>query len=249
MAEAGYHGDRAEAHRAHDGFFVEDVEVVAVSAAAHEHEARKAADAPRALEGRRNFLGRAYALHEAGDYDYLGARVAQGVKLEHVLERRAGRRGYDGDALGIARQRAFEAEIEYPLAFKLHAQRLFRTRLRPRAEREQTHGVYLVRAARAVDVDLAAHEHLVAVLRPDEHGARVGAEEHARDARIFSEQSKICVAAGVQFEAQQFAAHGKILKRRFAEESLLDGGRHLVDRDYFIVCYHPNRALCGRARR
>ena len=39
----------------------------------------------------------------------------------------------DGDALGIARQRTLEPEVEYSFALKLHAQRLFRTRLRPRA--------------------------------------------------------------------------------------------------------------------
>ena len=191
--------------RARDDLLVEGPQVLEAAAAAREQDHVEAAQAVERADALRDLGRGALALDERGVDEHLEVGVARAQHAQDVAQHGAGGRGHDADPARQHRQRALARGVEEALLLELLLQLLEGLLQRALAERlEQLHR-QLVLAARRVDAELSAREHLHSVARPEAHQPGVGLPDHRAQLRLLVLQREVPVAGRRELEVRDLA--------------------------------------------
>ena len=194
VADAGDDGQAEPGDRARKPLVIECPEILERSAAAHQEQHVDLGSPVREREHGRDLAGRARALDGHRVEEDRGGREAAPEHVQHVPESRAGRRGDDADAARKTGQGALACGVEQSLGGELQLQRLEAPPQLAFAGFLQVIDDELELAARLVQPDARAQQHLQAVARGRANGQVALAEHGAAHLRILVLEREIPVA-------------------------------------------------------
>ena len=153
---------------------------------------------------------------------HLGDGIAPAQNADHIVDRRPGAAGNDGDALGVQRQRLLVSRVKQPLLLELLLQLLKGHIQVPYPVRRQLGAVQLICTVPGKHADPAEYHGLHAVFRPEPqlHGA--GLEHDAPQGALSVLQGEVVVAGGIDLVVGQLAPDVKSGELRRAVDQVLD---------------------------
>ena len=153
---------------------------------------------------------------------HLGDGIAPPQNADHVVDRRPGAAGNDGDPLGIRRQGLLVGGVKQPLLLELLLQLLKGHIQVPHPVRGQLGAVQLIRTVPGEHADPAEYHGLHAVFRPEPqlHGAAF--EHHAPQGALSVLQGEVVVAGGIDLIVGQLAPDVKSRQLGRAVDQVLD---------------------------
>ena len=198
MTDGGDDGDLRFVDGARHALVVERPEVLdGAAAAARDDEVCDLVSvrvAQRAGDLRRG-LGSLHAHAEELD---LRQRPARAENAEHIVHRRAGGRGDDGDGFRVPRQRLLMRGVEQPLALQLRLELLEGDVQVARALRRELGDIKLIGPVAREHADAPEGDDLHAVLGTEAQTQGVSLEQHAAHRALGVLEREVVVARGVE---------------------------------------------------
>ena len=169
------------------------------------------------------------SLHPHGQQDHLGQGIAAAEYADHVVDRRPGTGGDDGDLLRVRGQGHLVGGVEEPLLPELLLELLEGHRQIPRPLGSQGIAVELVGPVPGKDRDPAGGHCLHAVLRPEPEAGGLSAEHDAPEGSLAVLQGEVVVAGGIDLVVGQLPPHQDALEDRRVVQQALHQLVHLGD--------------------
>ena len=189
-----------------------------------------------------------HTLHPHRQQQYLSQGVAVAQNPDHVVDRRTGAAGNNGDPLGELRQRLFVGRVEKSLVVELILQLLEGHEQIAHAVGGQAVTVELILAVPGVDADAAAGDDLHAVAGPELQMLGCAPEHDAAQNARFVLQGKVVVAGGVDLVVGQLAPHQDVPQNRLTLDQVLDILVDFTDRINTLVLHAVSSSIKkGRA--
>ena len=252
VAHAGDDRHAALRHGAHKRFLIEGPQILRTATAAADDQQVENLKRLGGVERRRQFGGRALALHLGGQHDEPARPTAPGEDADEILHGGPGRRRDETDRARQQRDGLLARGIEETLGGEPLLE-LLQFLLEPAGAMldERAHH-QLILAAGLVDADFTIGQHLQSVAQRHTLPRGIAPEEHAAELGAGVLERKIHMPAGLGAEIGNFTAHPTGPEAALQEflhpaGELSDAGHatHVIQRQFRRVFSHSVSAPNG----